>query len=80
MHIAKILINTPRVNIDLINSDRTTSLQAAIKLNLEEVSCELITAGADPYVIDNNGKSSIDYIKNPSILKYIRNIEMVMVT
>lgn len=80
LHIAKILINASGVNIDLINPDGTTSLEAAIKLNLEEVSYELITAGADPYVIDDSGKSSVDYIENQSILKYIRTIEMVMVT
>ena len=80
VHLAKILINTLGINIDLVNPDGTTALIASIKLNLEEVSCELISAGANPYIENSNGEESISYINNDVIKRAIWDIEMVKVT
>ena len=63
LEIAKLLIESKKINVDLQNKKGNTALILASFLGYSEIVKLLIEAGADRNIKDNYGKTALDYAK-----------------
>jgi ankyrin repeat protein len=76
LEIAKLLIESKKINVDLQNKKGNTALILASFLGYSEIVKLLLEAGADRNIKDKDGKTALDYAKenyDNQIIKLINN-------
>jgi ankyrin repeat protein len=76
LEIAKLLIESKKINVDLQNKKGNTALILASFLGYSQIAKLLIEAGADRDIQDKDGKAALDYAKqyhHNQIIKLLTN-------
>jgi ankyrin repeat protein len=72
------LLSLPNIDIDATTNDGRTALMSAVQSSIlysKRVVQQLIAAGADPLVVDLEGKTARDYATDPGISEVLHNAE-----
>lgn len=71
----ELLMKHPDINKNVTDEDKNSVLHIAAKNNAEDLFLSLMTHGVDVSIINNESKTAIDYITNPSWKEKLVDLE-----
>lgn len=75
LEMIELLMTHPEINKNITDDDKNSVLHIAAKRNEEQLFLTLMSYGTDVSIINNEGKTAIDYITSPSWKEKLVDLE-----